>query len=205
MRTLTTNNKHPTQVEKMTPNFLAIDPSLTATGWATNNQHRQTISGVITPKTRHGNRTHTLKGEQRLDAIARAITKLALHHNALFVAIEDYAYSSHSRAVTKLAELGGVIRTTLWHSNIPWTAISSSSIKLYATGKGNADKQTVLTAAQNDLNYQGTSHDEADALWLHALVSDAQGMPRIKLDPYDRRRNALDAVLGQLDTIRSTQ
>lgn len=183
--------------------FLALDASLSSTGWATTDPANQLISGTILPRTRNGTRWTNLKGEPRIAHIAAHIRQLATTHQARYVAIEDYAYSSHSRAVTKLAELGGVIRTTLWAASIPWIAISSSSIKLYAAGKGNADKHTVLTAAQNDLNYHGNSYDEADALWLHALVADAQGTPRITLDPYDRRRNALDAVLGQLDTLRT--
>jgi Holliday junction resolvasome RuvABC endonuclease subunit len=35
-----------------------------------------------------------------------------------------------------------------------------------ATGKGNADKLSVLIAARDRLAYQGQSFDEADALWL---------------------------------------
>jgi hypothetical protein len=39
-------------------------------------------------------------------------------------------------------------------------------VKLFATGKGNAPKDVVLTAAIQKLQYAGNDHNEADALWL---------------------------------------
>lgn len=56
--------------------------------------------------------------------------------------------------------------------------ISPSSVKLYATGKGNAEKDAVLAAAVRtfpDLEVDG--NDKADGLWLAAMVRRQLGAP----------------------------
>lgn len=179
---------------------MAIDASLTATGWAATDAAYDIVHGTLTPRVRQGTRTRQLRGDQRLAWIAANIRALVRRHEPQFVAIEDYAYSRHSRAVTALAELGGVIRVALYGTGTPWIPISSSSIKLYATGNGNATKDAMVATAQDQLVYPGRSHDEADALWLHALISHALGMPRIRAE--GRRLDALEPVTTTLDTIR---
>lgn len=88
------------------------------------------------------------------------------------VIIEGYSYGSKGRAITGLAELGGVIRYRLENLGIPYTVAAPTSLKRYATGKGNSKKEVVLAEAIRRLGYQGASLDEADALWLFEMAAD---------------------------------
>lgn len=47
-----------------------------------------------------------------------------------------------------------------------------SSLKKYATGRGNAKKEEMLASAIRRLDYAGSSFDEADALWLREMALD---------------------------------
>jgi hypothetical protein len=49
---------------------------------------------------------------------------------------------------------------------IDHTPLSPSSLKKFATGKGNSKKPAMLAAARQQLGYQREDDNEADALWL---------------------------------------
>lgn len=73
--------------------------------------------------------------------------------------------------------------------------IAPTSLKLYATGKGNADKDAVLAAAIRtfpDVDVQG--NDVADGLWLAAMVR------RQLAAPIERSRTAVS--VAALDRVR---
>lgn len=91
------------------------------------------------------------------------------------VVIEDYAFSQRGAHSHELGELGGVVRLQLHDFGVPFAAVVPSSLKKYATGKGNADKGAVLAAAIRRLDYEGSSNDEADALWLRCMGLDQCG------------------------------
>jgi Holliday junction resolvasome RuvABC endonuclease subunit len=96
---------------------------------------------------------------------------------AQIVAIEGYAFGAMHSQAHKIGELGGVIRLMMWEKGIPYVDIPPTSHKKYATGAGNAKKDAVLASAIRRLGYEGSSHDEADALWLRAMALDHYGMP----------------------------
>lgn len=153
--------------------ILALDLSLTATGWARSDG----TSGVIVP------RGEFARGIDRLRWIRYNVRELVTVTNAVatvkydmlvgtepeervsLVVIEGYAFGRIQQA-HHLGELGGVIRVWLADMNIPFVEVPPSSLKLFATGKGNAGKPEVLLAAIQKLQYGGNSHDEADAKWL---------------------------------------
>lgn len=57
-----------------------------------------------------------------------------------YVGLEDYALGM-SRKAHQMGEVGGVARLALWESTIPFRLHDPSSVKIFATGKGNADKE----------------------------------------------------------------
>lgn len=110
----------------------------------------------------------------------RRIAKKAIHTcNPDFIGLEGYAFSLGNRA-HQLGELGGVIRLLCWDESIPFRVHDPSTVKLYATGKGNAEKEEMIQAMYeawlevNDLYDYRTSlpkttlEDVADA---HAIAS----------------------------------
>ncbi len=161
-------------------NLAALDLSLTATGWA-----RDGAVGVISPPGRVG------KGTARLAWLRE--TLLERVDGADLVVIEGYSFHSRGRGTIARAELGGVIRLALHDRRIPWVEVSPSSLKRYATGKGNSPKEAVLASAIRRLGYPGHSDDEADALWLLAMARDHYGLPGAPAMP-KAHREALEGV-----------
>jgi crossover junction endodeoxyribonuclease RuvC len=155
--------------------ILALDLSLTATGWATNaTLFDAQASGVLS--------TAKLRGMERLAYIRSFVeeavrevergTGLGFHP---IVVLEGYSFGSKGRAVINLGELGGVIRLALRDRGTPYVEVPPANVKKYATGRGNAPKEEVLAAAIRRLNFAGHDHNEADAWWLRAMALDHYG------------------------------
>jgi crossover junction endodeoxyribonuclease RuvC len=160
--------------------ILALDPSLTATGWTVGTPNNGTPHiGTIT--------TNPPTNEQRLLTIASQIRQLVRHHQPTIVALEDLAYGAKGAGLTALAGLHWTIRCMLHGQHVRPLVVASTAIKKYATGAGNAKKDDVYAAAIRRLNYTGNSRDEADALWLYALVADALNSPIIDMPKTNRQ------------------
>jgi hypothetical protein len=153
------------------PIVVAFDLSLTSTGVADRNGTRRII-----PKSTGCERLAEIR-----DAVLFASHKGRWGVNAPsdppdLVVIEGYSYASGNKA-HDVGEMGGVVRLALYEAGIPFEVVSPATIKMFATGKGNASKDDVLLAAVRRLGYEGGSKDEADALWLYALTMHALGAP----------------------------
>lgn len=156
---------------KMSPlRLLALDLSLVSTGFARNWADTEVCSaglaGTIT--------TTGLTGEKRLQEILRNVFLLCggSHESPVrpaLVGIEGYAYAARNQA-HQIGELGGVIRLMLYQHSIPFVVIPPTTVKQFATGKGNAGKDAVLAEAIRRLDYPGSSHDEADARWILEIL-----------------------------------
>lgn len=70
--------------------------------------------------------------------------------------------------------------------------VPPATLKLYATGKGNASKAEMLTEAVRRLGYGGHDDNEADAMWLCALGLDVIGEPLADMPA--KNRTALDKL-----------
>lgn len=142
-----------------------LDLSLTATGIAT-------AHGVHTV-------TSKLRGPARLVELRDRIMAHCLTTDV--VAIEGYSMGGQRGSAgvgQALGELGGVVRVALWEAGITYVELSPSSLKKYATGKGNANKETMLLAAAKraaDIGVEITNNNEADAFFLRAAVLQALG------------------------------
>ena len=154
------------------PRVLALDLSLRATGWA-RERAGSVQSGVLA--------TGNLRGCRRLDEIARTVVGLAIADPAVeLVALEGYAFGRPNQA-HQIGELGGTVRLELWRRGMPYLVVQPNVVKQYATGKGNAGKEQMLADAIRRLGYQGSSFDEADARWVHAVVMEAAGAPVVDM------------------------
>ncbi len=67
------------------------------------------------------------------------------------IALEDYAYSrGHAGRVFHIAENTGVLKYKIWEMGLPIDTFSPTSIKKFATGKGNAKKTDMYEAFVRD-------------------------------------------------------
>ena len=133
-----------------------------------------------------------LRGMARLAWLRDEI--LNLIPDCAIVAIEGYAYGSHSSSYD-LGELGGVVRLALHEAGIVYVDVPPATIKGYATGKGNANKAEVLGAAIRRLGYERNDDNEADALWCRAAVLAVRGEPVVAMPQAHNRHLEKLAVL----------
>lgn len=146
--------------------IVAFDLSLTCSGWCDGER-----TGTLVPP------TGLDRGMERLGWIrGRVLERIA---GSALVVIEGYSFGAKGNAVINLGELGGVIRWTLWDRGYTYLEVPPASLKMFATGKGNAKKDEVLAAAIRQLGYMGHSHDEADAMWLHRMASIHYNVPSL--------------------------
>ena len=136
--------------------ILALDLSLTATGWCCDGQ-----TGVIKPKVR---------GWERINQITSAI--LDLRQDADIVVLEGYSYGSQGRAIVQVHGLGEIVRFKFWKAEVPYADVPPSTLKKYTTTRGNADKDDMIANAIRRFGFQGCNNNECDAymLWVMACT-----------------------------------
>lgn len=148
-----------------------LDLSLTSTGLCAYN------SGKITT---HIARSRHI-GPARLVTIRdRVLDLVQTVFDASLVLIEGYSYNSRNGG-ERLGELGGVIRVALYEAGVPYVEVSPPQLKKYATGKGNASKDTVYGAAVHRAGREFATTDEADAWWLCQMALAHLGLPHIEM------------------------
>lgn len=166
---------------------VGLDLSLTATGVAT------TAGEVVI--------SSKLKGMARIAAIDGRIWEhvggVAPMMDVDLVVIEGYSFGSRNSQAHALGELGGVVRMALHTLAVPYIDVPPSTLKVFATGKGNAGKDEVLAAAIRRLGFGGHDNNAADALWLRALGHHVLGDPLLELPASHTR--ALDKVRPLLE------
>lgn len=152
----------------------AIDLTLTSTGFAA-----ASGSGVLVPPKALG------LGMERNNWIMRKVLELGAGVDVLV--IEGYSFGSNSKGTIDRAQLGGIVRWALWSKGIPYVEVPPTSLKMFATGTGKGKKDGIFAEAIRRLGYMGTSHDEADALWLRAMAYAAYGAPIVQIPQGHKR------------------
>ncbi len=99
--------------------------------------------------------------EERLDLIVREIITLAGHVD--LSVMEGPAFSKANAAIA-MGQVAGVIRLALWRSGYPFVIVGPRTVKLFATGSGNASKAQMCEAAR--VHYDTKDHNLCDAVWL---------------------------------------
>ena len=61
------------------------------------------------------------------------------------VCVEGYAYAAQSNRVFQIAENTGLLKYKLFQLGIPVTIVPPTEVKKFATGKGNADKNSMYS------------------------------------------------------------
>lgn len=63
-----------------------------------------------------------------------------INHKINYIIIEDYAFSAKGK-VFNIAENCGILKYKLYQNNLPFFSVSPTTIKKFATNKGNANKE----------------------------------------------------------------
>lgn len=145
-----------------------LDPSLTSFGIAVT-YGPDTVPFVyrVQPRTRGHVRLAVL-----LDRVAGLVASCDV------VAIEGVAYGARGSALLDLAGLSWLVRHELWKMGIPYAVIPPATRAKWITGSGTAGKdECLLATAKRFPAAEITGNDQADALVLAAMASEAYGCP----------------------------
>lgn len=142
-------------------NLLAIDPSSSSTGTC----FRQAASTTF----------HTIKQgktDSRFDMLLRIYRYVRTYQlpPRTLVLIEGYAFRARTSSITKLAEVGGVIRLALLQRGLPFVEVPSTSWKAIMCGKGNVNKARVAEVAEEAYGKLWNTQDECDAFMMSEAV-----------------------------------
>lgn len=160
------------------PRVVGLDLSLTSTGVACVTRgdglgHDVQVRRVLSKPTAHPSLADR---SRRLRRLAGETT--ALCAGAALIVVEGPAYASTSGAAHDRAGYWWLVVGRLTGAGLNVVEVPPASVKTYATGKGNAGKDDVLTAAVRRYPHvEFAGNDEADALVLAAMGARFAGFP----------------------------
>ena len=163
-------------------NIVGLDLSLTATGYSDADGSR------VVKCTKY-------KGAERLAHFRTYFGREWLDESPDLVVVEGYSFGSHDAGARSIGELGGVMRLLLWDMKIPWAEVPPTSLKKFATGKGNCSKDQVLAAAVRD-DTRIDDNNAADAHWLRQMGFVAQEVMDGELEHTLIPKYRLEAIEG---------
>ena len=154
-----------------TPRVLALDLSITATGYALPDGQTGTFKGPW-------------KGDWRLVAIKQAV---AGHADGIDLAIiEDLPTHAKSAGITGMVH--GAVRAVLMEASVPYVLVTPATLKAFATGKGNADKTALAIAALTRAGREFPDDNQCDAAWLRWAALDWYDAPEFTVPQVQRDR-----------------
>jgi hypothetical protein len=118
----------------------------------------------------------------RLPEIKSRIKRLVTGHE--FVLIEMLPPHMKGAGITGMVQ--GVVRDMLLEEGIRYGDVGPSSLKKYATGKGNASKTEMALAALKRGDIEFSNDNECDAWWLWVMAMDLSGCSAFSLPQAQR-------------------
>ena len=122
-----------------------------------------------------GRQMPELPGIQRYNYICKWALDVIESYDVECVFMEDYAFGAQGK-VFHIGENTGILKQALYKRDIPYYTIPPTVIKKYATGKGNANKKTMLdffltytgVNVQQVMNYTGDNpiSDIVDSFYI---------------------------------------
>lgn len=152
--------------------IIAIDPSFTRTG-LTIIQGGQVSTKSIVVKAKPKADIH--QKCNRIDSIVLAVLdEIRYLRDVEAVAIEGPAFGNNNAGTHYLAGLWWALVTNVrtYAQGVPMIVVQPTSLKMFATGKGNADKDAVMleTARRYAELCTVENNDQADSLVLAAIA-----------------------------------
>lgn len=120
------------------------------------------------------------------DRIEQVYTQVRTHcAGSALVVLESPAFAAGGNAASALTGNWWIVAHVLWKLGLTMVVVPPPTLKVFATGKGNASKDEVLAATirrYGHLTHPGVSgNDEADALQLSAMGAFKLGQPLVDL------------------------
>ena len=143
-----------------TPEILALDLG-TTTGWALRSGREKILSGTISfkPNRFEGGGMRYLRFSQWLDGLLKSLPDLDV------VYFEEVRRHSGVDAAHAYGGFLGTLTSWCEEQGLPYRGVPVGTIKQFITGKGNADKATVIAAIRSR-GFEISDDNEADALAL---------------------------------------
>jgi len=138
--------------------ILALDIA-TKTGWATN-----TSSGTWELKPNRG------ESEGMRVVRFKAKVKEIITLEGIHLVVYERPAGMHKSSIMVASEMVGVLKDLCEGLKINYASYSASEIKKFATGKGNANKEAMVSAAVKHFSIPIMDDNHADALWLLEMV-----------------------------------
>jgi len=107
--------------------------------------------------------------------------------------IEGGFVNSNAGTTLALAELAGIVKQDLWQWGVPYVLVAPSTIKLYATANGGAEKKDVLHAVRHRYGHLVGGPDrfrddnQTDAFTAMAMGFHHYGQPLAPVSPKQAR------------------
>lgn len=155
------------------PLVVGLDLSLTCTGIAYGTGYGETV--VSDPA--------QWLGDERLMIHALAVRSLA--RGAALAVIEDVP-PVEANAIKVLSMVQGAVRVALQTIRVRYALIPPTTLKLYATGRGNAYKEDMAEAAYKRTGLRFRTSHECDAWWLRAAGLQHLGHPIVTMPEAQR-------------------
>ena len=140
--------------------ILAIDQA-SSCGWAINNQ----IFGLWDLSTRKDE-----DSGMKLIRFRNKLKEVCASEGITMIVYERVA-GQHANSIIHAAKLVAIIETFCKDNGLHYASLSAAEVKKFATGKGNANKEKMVEAAQANYGYTGTDDNIADALHIWNLAN----------------------------------
>jgi len=134
-------------------NYIGIDPS-TKTGFVVLDQDGEVLDATeITTKEKDDL-------QRFIDLSTKVRENIELHDK---VVIEGFSYNSRGRSVSTQYGLGWIMRYELYDAMIDYIEVPPTTVKKFATGKGNAAKDVVMREVYKRWGFENDSNNICDA------------------------------------------
>ena len=92
--------------------------------------------------------------QQRFDNLSNWVLNILNTHKAKIVGLEGYSYGSTGSRLFEIGENTGLLKHKMWTADIDFEVYAPTSVKKFACGKGNSNKEKIWEAfiAETNLN-----------------------------------------------------
>jgi crossover junction endodeoxyribonuclease RuvC len=148
--------------------FVGIDPS-TKTGLVILEDNKVHTAVEITSKEK--------RDPHRFMDIAKTVMKYITEHDV--ICIEGFSYSSRGAGVSVQYGIGWILRAELIKAGLNYYEVPPSSVKKFATGKGNAKKDELVLPIYKRWGFEHESDNVRDAFVLAQIAQALLGQAEL--------------------------